>query len=101
MTCLVVGMAGSGKTTLMQRVHAHLRTAGGKPGYFINLDPAAMHVPYGANIDIRDTVKFKEVMKESVGAAGALIVVTLGCTSYLTLPTTLGPGTSWDRTGAS
>ncbi len=48
-------MAGSGKTTLMQRINSHLH-AGGKPGYIINLDPAVMHVPYGCNVDIRDTV---------------------------------------------
>ena len=26
------------------------------PGYILNLDPAVLDVPYGANIDIRDTV---------------------------------------------
>ncbi len=49
------GMAGSGKTTLLQRISAHL-SASGKPGYIMNLDPAVSEVPYGANIDIRDTV---------------------------------------------
>ena len=49
------GMAGSGKTTLLQRISAHL-SSGGKPGYILNLDPAVSEVPYGANIDIRDTV---------------------------------------------
>ena len=48
-------MAGSGKTTLMQRMAAHLNDAGG-PAYILNLDPAVTNVPYGANIDIRDTV---------------------------------------------
>ncbi|KAI3882852.1 hypothetical protein MKW92_016933 [Papaver armeniacum] len=33
-----------------------------KPGYVVNIDPAIMTLPYGANIDIRDTVKHKEVM---------------------------------------
>lgn len=49
------GMAGSGKTTLLQRISAHLSSSG-KPGYILNLDPAVSEVPYGANIDIRDTV---------------------------------------------
>ncbi len=49
------GMAGSGKTTFMQRINSHLHTHN-IPGYLINLDPAVTHVPYGANIDIRDTV---------------------------------------------
>ena len=49
-------MAGSGKTTLIQRINAHLHTQK-RQGYIINLDPAVTHVPYGANIDIRDTVR--------------------------------------------
>ena len=49
-------MAGSGKTTLIQQINAYLH---GKqqPGYIINLDPAVTHMPYPANIDIRDTVR--------------------------------------------
>lgn len=39
-------MAGSGKTTFMQRLNAHLHQ-NSIPGYLINLDPAVMHVPYG------------------------------------------------------
>lgn len=50
------GMAGSGKTTLLQRLNSHLHTSN-TPGYIINLDPAVAEVPYGANIDIRDTVQ--------------------------------------------
>ena len=50
-----VGMAGSGKTTLMQRLNAHLH-AQKKPGYVLNLDPAVTDTPYEPNIDIRDTV---------------------------------------------
>ena len=48
-------MAGSGKTTLMQRLNAHLH-AQKKPGYVLNLDPAVTDTPYEPNIDIRDTV---------------------------------------------
>ena len=50
-----VGMAGSGKTTLMQRLNAHLH-AQKRPGYVLNLDPAVTDTPYEPNIDIRDTV---------------------------------------------
>ena len=40
----------------------------------INLDPACLEVPYPANVDIRDTVKYKEVMKSySLGPNGAII----------------------------
>lgn len=49
-------MAGSGKTTLIQRINSYLHTEK-SPAYIINLDPAVTHVPYGANIDIRDTVR--------------------------------------------
>mmetsp|Transcript_19409 Transcript_19409/g.74521 ORF Transcript_19409/g.74521 Transcript_19409/m.74521 type:complete len:291 (+) Transcript_19409:20-892(+) len=70
---VVVGMAGCGKTTFMQRVVAHLheRTV---PAYVINLDPAVTHMPFGANIDIRDTVNYKEVMKQyQLGPNGAIM----------------------------
>lgn len=36
------------------------------PAYTVNLDPAVQHLPYGSNIDIRKTVKYKEVMKQYV-----------------------------------
>ena len=39
----------------MQRMAAHLSDKG-EPAYILNLDPAVTNVPYGANIDIRDTV---------------------------------------------
>lgn len=45
-----------------------------KPPYVINLDPAVHEVPYPANIDIRDTVNYKEVMKQfSLGPNGGII----------------------------
>ncbi|XP_057417938.1 GPN-loop GTPase QQT2 [Lotus japonicus] len=70
---LVVGMAGSGKTTFMHRLvcHTHLSTL---RGYVVNLDPAVMTLPYAANIDIRDTVKYKEVMKQfNLGPNGGIL----------------------------
>jgi GTPase SAR1 family protein len=57
------GMAGSGKTTLMQRLNSHLHSQK-TPPYIVNLDPAVTHMPFTANIDIRDTVDYKEVMKQ-------------------------------------
>ena len=35
---LVIGMAGSGKTTLMHRINHHMKETN-KKGYYINLDP--------------------------------------------------------------
>ncbi|MEQ2227418.1 hypothetical protein ILYODFUR_037541, partial [Ilyodon furcidens] len=72
--CLIVlGMAGSGKTTFVQRLTAHLHSQNSAP-YVINLDPAVHEVPFPANIDIRDTVNYKEVMKQySLGPNGGIV----------------------------
>ena len=70
---LVLGMAGSGKTTLMQRIAVHIHEKQ-TPSYIINLDPAVSSVPYGCNIDIRDTVNYKEVMKQyQLGPNGGIM----------------------------
>ncbi|CAB3365596.1 Hypothetical predicted protein [Cloeon dipterum] len=72
--CLIVlGMAGSGKTSLVQRLTSDLNILK-KPAYVINLDPACHEVPYPANIDIRDSVKYKEVMKQyGLGPNGGIV----------------------------
>lgn len=92
---LVVGMAGSGKTTLMSALQESTfpeedeedenegEGSEGKPAaldpksmpaYCINLDPATLDVPYNASIDIRDTVKYKEVMAQhKLGPNGAIM----------------------------
>ena len=70
---IIIGMAGSGKTTLMQRLNAHLH-AEQRPYYMVNLDPAVLETPFGANIDIRDTVNYREVMKQySLGPNGGIL----------------------------
>ncbi|KAK8952159.1 hypothetical protein KSP39_PZI004172 [Platanthera zijinensis] len=70
---IVVGMAGSGKTTFLQRLVSHTQSSNIR-GYVINLDPAVINLPYGANIDIRDTVHYKEVMKEyNLGPNGGIL----------------------------
>lgn len=72
--CLIVlGMAGSGKTTFVRRITSHLH-ANNAPPYVINLDPACHSVPFPANIDIRDTVKYKDIMKKyQLGPNGAIM----------------------------
>lgn len=111
---IVVGMAGSGKTTLMAQLQRSLATTSPmeescnndnnhssknsqgsdeqqsteattseenndsipspKNGYCLNLDPATKLVPFGASIDIRDTVDYKEVMKQhNLGPNGAIM----------------------------
>lgn len=57
----------------MQRINAHLH---GKdsPLYVINLDPAVHTVPFDSNIDIRDSVNYKEVMKQyNLGPNGGIL----------------------------
>lgn len=68
-----VGMAGSGKTTFMQRINAHLH-AQSTPPYVINLDPAVRNTPFDSNIDIRDSVNYKEVMETyNLGPNGGIL----------------------------
>ncbi|OAA35573.1 putative protein family, ATP binding protein [Metarhizium rileyi] len=68
-----VGMAGSGKTTFMQRINAHLHSRD-QPPYVINLDPAVLNVPFDPNIDIRDSVNYEEVMKQyNLGPNGGIL----------------------------
>ncbi|XP_065626895.1 GPN-loop GTPase QQT2 isoform X2 [Quercus suber] len=70
---IVVGMAGSGKTTFLHRLVCHTQASNIR-GYVMNLDPAVMTLPFGANIDIRDTVKYKEVMKQyNLGPNGGIL----------------------------
>nr|SVE72965.1 EOG090X072H [Ceriodaphnia reticulata] len=72
--CLIIlGMAGSGKTTFVQQLTSGLHKRK-TPPYVINLDPACREVPYPVNIDIRDTVNYKEVMKQySLGPNGGIV----------------------------
>lgn len=100
--CLIVlGMAGSGKTSFVRRLTQLGNLQNIKP-YVINLDPACQEVPYHANIgkrisfsidfrkrteisdmmvtfstDIRDTVNYKEVMKQYQLGPNGGIVTTL------------------------
>lgn len=67
------GMAGSGKTSLLQRLAAHLH-AKKTPPYLVNLDPAVHSTPFEANIDVRDTINYKEVMRQyGLGPNGGIV----------------------------
>jgi len=68
-------MAGSGKTTFVQRVNSYLNSKTPEtPPYMLNLDPAVSYMPFDANIDIRDTINYKEVMKQyNLGPNGGIL----------------------------
>ncbi len=66
-------MAGSGKTTFVHRLISYMSEKG-KTTYNVNLDPAVLNVAYPCNIDIRDSIKYKKVMKSySLGPNGAIL----------------------------
>ena len=70
---IILGMAGSGKTTFVERLEEKIANKE-KESYIINLDPAVMDTLYEPNLDIRDTVKYKEVMKSNnLGPNGAIL----------------------------
>ncbi|CAL9782093.1 unnamed protein product [Musa acuminata subsp. burmannicoides] len=71
---IVVGMAGiEWKTSFLHRLVCHMQSSSIR-GYVLNLDPAVMTLPFAANIDIRDTVRYKEVMKEyNLGPNGGIL----------------------------
>ncbi|KAF9448833.1 hypothetical protein P691DRAFT_791937 [Macrolepiota fuliginosa MF-IS2] len=68
-------MAGAGKSTFVQRINSYLHSQSPpNPPYILNLDPAVTFVPYEANIDIRDTVNYAEVMKQyNLGPNGGIL----------------------------
>ncbi|EHS63031.1 hypothetical protein PGTUg99_024480 [Puccinia graminis f. sp. tritici] len=72
--CIIcIGMAGSGKTTFVQRLNSYLHSIK-KPPYILNLDPAVSSLPFQPNIDIRDTVNYKQVMKQyNLGPNGGIL----------------------------
>ncbi|SOV23565.1 XPA binding protein 1, putative [Plasmodium sp. DRC-Itaito] len=71
---IVIGMAGSGKTTYVGSLYNYLKVEQKKKVYTMNLDPAVKYVQYPLNIDIRDSIKYHEIMKEyKLGPNGAIM----------------------------
>ncbi|KAI8620085.1 GPN-loop GTPase [Chytriomyces sp. MP71] len=76
---LVMGPAGSGKSTFCSTILTHARTAG-RSVHLVNLDPAAEHFEYKPSIDIRDLITLDDVMEElQYGPNGGLVY----CLEYL------------------
>jgi GTPase SAR1 family protein len=76
---LVVGPAGSGKSTYCENLRQHCETVGRRI-HIANLDPAADAFNYPASIDIRDLVTLEDVMEQlELGPNGGLVA----CMEYL------------------
>ena len=57
----------------MQRINSYLHSQKKIP-YVLNLDPAVYSVPFESNIDIRDSINYKEVMKQyNLGPNGGIL----------------------------
>lgn len=88
---LVIGMAGAGKTTFVQRLAAELNQHQAayavkprirqeiiaKEPYVINMDPAVLDTPYTPSIDIRDTFNIEDLMKQHRWGPNGAIMTTL------------------------
>lgn len=82
---IVIGMAGSGKSTFVGKLASHLATkaevaaqqpdaAHAQRPYVINIDPAVGSLGYAPNVDIRDTVDYGRVMEQyNLGPNGAIL----------------------------
>jgi len=69
----VVGTAGCGKSTLVDAFASWLLDHELDVAT-VNLDPAAVWLPYGPDVDVRDYVNVEDVMREyNLGPNGALI----------------------------
>jgi GTPase SAR1 family protein len=70
---LIAGLAGSGKSTLTHALNAFTYEQK-VSSYYVNLDPATAEVTFSANVDIRDTVKYDEIMESfHLGPNGAIL----------------------------
>eukprot|EP00340_Litonotus_pictus_P013200 CAMPEP_0170539788 /NCGR_PEP_ID=MMETSP0209-20121228/104206_1 /TAXON_ID=665100 ORGANISM="Litonotus pictus, Strain P1" /NCGR_SAMPLE_ID=MMETSP0209 /ASSEMBLY_ACC=CAM_ASM_000301 /LENGTH=251 /DNA_ID=CAMNT_0010841919 /DNA_START=144 /DNA_END=899 /DNA_ORIENTATION=+ len=68
-----MGMAGSGKTTFVSKLEEEILNKD-QESYIINLDPAVHDTIYEANMDIRDTINYKDVMKtHNLGPNGSIM----------------------------
>jgi|UniRef100_A0ACD5WCQ5 GTPase SAR1 family protein len=70
---LVIGPAGSGKSTYCSGLFQHCETVGRRI-HMVNLDPAAEHFSYPVSTDIRELISLDDVMEElGMGPNGGLI----------------------------
>ncbi|PWN44776.1 hypothetical protein IE81DRAFT_286794 [Ceraceosorus guamensis] len=92
---LLIGMAGSGKSTFAGALSRSATTSEAVASkskskdeetqtYMVNLDPAVLKTGYEPNVDIRDTVDYKRVMEEyNLGPNGGILTsLNLFTTKY-------------------
>ncbi|EPQ31786.1 uncharacterized protein PFL1_01118 [Pseudozyma flocculosa PF-1] len=85
---IVIGMAGSGKSTFTSALSSYHETSASSssssssspssssaaPPYMVNLDPAVGSLGYEPNVDIRDTVDYRRVMQQyNLGPNGGIL----------------------------
>ncbi|CAM6109943.1 unnamed protein product [Calypogeia fissa] len=76
---LVIGPAGSGKSTYCYNLHEHCSSIG-RTVHVVNLDPAADQFKYPVAVDIRELISLEDVMEElKLGPNGGLVY----CMEYL------------------
>jgi GTPase SAR1 family protein len=72
----IIGTAGSGKSLLTSSLNEWLKV-GKQKAATVNLDPGVLNLPYTPDIDIRNYVDIRRIMKEQgLGPNGALVLAS-------------------------
>ncbi|MCS7126077.1 MAG: ATP/GTP-binding protein [Aigarchaeota archaeon] len=75
-TIFITGTAGSGKSTLASAFSDWLRSQE-QSTLLVNLDPAALEIPYEADIDIREMVDYERIMTTRKLGPNAALIATI------------------------